>query len=537
MRSLSLLLFALASLCSAQNQTATARNQAAGASNITDKPASVEGIVTNTTTGAPIADAHVMIRMFFENGARNQVYGSTSNADGKYTISGLPAGQFYAFVELPGYIMPAERNRNGASGSLSAGDKKEIKLKLQPAGQIVGRVVDEDGNPALAEVSADNGTTQQFRAGTDEKGQFRIGGLLPGKYKVRAKPVGDILSMPAEIRSDGSIETFELTTWFPGVTDRKSAARVTVGAGSDASGVDIRLVRSRVNYISGKVVGIPAGMQRTFAAIREETGGTRQASLLKPDGTFTIWRVDPGKLRLVAWGSAGTYVESAPLDLELGDRSLENLELRFVDKADVPGQLNYEDDEAKPSPAKAKTNAPAVTGRVALQSTFGFGSFSAPIQDDGTFTLKGVPPNRYRVSLSWSTAYVRSVRLGNVELDKPEIDLSSGAAGATLSLKISSGVAEISGTVTDSKGPAAGVRVVLGPRQKGPFTSNTSIVTGPDGVYKFTRVVPGNYNLYAVDDDDLTYVGGTPDNYEDVLVEVEVKDRDKLTRDLKRHGN
>ena len=226
---------------------------------------------------------------------------------------------------------------------LAAGEKKEFKLKLLPAGSIVGRVVDKDSNPMLAQVFADNGTSMSISVGTDEKGQYRLSGLAPGKYRVKAKPVLYPLGMsqPVETRSDGTADTFEMSTYYPGVADRKSAARVAITSGLDAPGIDIQLVRSPVNHVAGKIFAMPAGMQRPSVQIREENGGSRAFAQSKPDGSFTFWRVDPGPGRVVAMGSAGKFMQTSPVDVEVGQENLENLELRVrqPERHHGPGDL------------------------------------------------------------------------------------------------------------------------------------------------------------------------------------------------------
>ena len=150
-----------------------------------DKPAGVEGTVTNALTGEPLVRAHVTLRGIAGGEARN--LGALTNAEGKFSIASLPAGSYTVTTDHVGFTAVIEHGRTGVQVELRAGDKKDdVKLKLMPTGAITGRVVDADGEPAEGiTVSAERGSMgMRASANTDEKGQFRIGGLAPGKYRV-----------------------------------------------------------------------------------------------------------------------------------------------------------------------------------------------------------------------------------------------------------------------------------------------------------------------------------------------------------------
>ena len=53
---------------------------------------------------------------------------------------------------------------------------------------------------------------------TDPYGQFRMGSLPPGKYRLRAAPRA--LNLPPEIRSDGTTEIHYVTTYYPARSPR-----------------------------------------------------------------------------------------------------------------------------------------------------------------------------------------------------------------------------------------------------------------------------------------------------------------------------
>lgn len=69
-------------------------------------------------------------------------------------------------------------------------------------GSIVGRVIDADGKPVSGVNVAIAGGTQPHRdigAMTNADGEFRLGGMLPGSYEVRARKSAMTGSVQAEV--------------------------------------------------------------------------------------------------------------------------------------------------------------------------------------------------------------------------------------------------------------------------------------------------------------------------------------------------
>src|SRR6516164_1684205 len=95
-----LLLLAAAAIVPAQ-QTAPPRAD--------EKPASVTGEVRNATSGMPVERAHISLRRY-NNGGWDK-YGALTNAEGKYTIAGIPAGTYQVTLDRVGFVPPLEVTR------------------------------------------------------------------------------------------------------------------------------------------------------------------------------------------------------------------------------------------------------------------------------------------------------------------------------------------------------------------------------------------------------------------------------------------
>ncbi len=500
--------------------------------------ASVSGVVANAVTGAPVLRAHVTLRGYINN--KQQTYGALTNGEGKFTIAPLPPGRYSASVERVGFVeRPSSDMDRSRDITLGPGDKREdLQLTLTPTGAISGRVLDPGGEPVQGcNVSAESDAGGAGSATTDDRGQFRIGGMAPGKYRILASPFS--LPFPPEIRTDGTREIHVARSWYPASLDRKSAQRVEVAAG-DVTGIDIHLVETPIVTVSGKVIGAPEG--RTMLQVQPVDGHGGTGSPLWPDGSFRLWRLDPGKYTLfvATQGPGSDRLQSAPIEIEVAATDIEHLELRMIPPFDIPGQLDFDDEGARHTPqmpVRPGQQQPTPKRRIILRPADGSPHHSpgsmqqVEVGADDSFTLEKAPPGRYRLSVSWGP-YVKSVRQGSTETEGDVLDVRNGPNGP-LTLRLGSVRAEISGVVTDSDGPAVGVPVALLLDQPG-TRMQWSAVTDKDGVYRFQHLTPGRYRLLAAENDVISQVQRSEDadEFKDIVEVIEVHGGDKLTQNL-----
>jgi hypothetical protein len=508
-----------------------------------EKPASVEGEVRNSVTGMPIERAHVSLRRYNNNGFDR--YGAMTNGEGKFRITGIPAGAYQFAPERVGYVASPEALRT--SVMLRPDEKKDnFKLTLVPVGTISGRVLDADGQPADAlSVQTEQGGRPVRTGMTDDRGQYRIGGLRPGKYRVRA--ITRNLPIPPEIRTDGTTEVLYADTYHPGALDEKGATRVTVGPASDVTGIDIRLVRTPIVRLAGKVSGMPEGAKNVYLHVQRGNGGQgTQGAQVKPDGTFEIWRLDPGKYTLRATcNNSGEMMASGAVEVEVGDSDVDNIGLTLLTAEEIRGQLEFEDEAAKqglPAPRTGGAQGgpggtpqappPRPQRRILLRDLGHMGQPMGDVSEDGAFTIPKVPPGKYEVSVMGYVAYVKSVRVGDAASDGPLLNLNHGSGGARLTVTLSSAYGEIGGTVRDDKGPVAGARVGLwGTTGVG----TTYFASQADGTYSMKSVAPGTYKLMVLDEGEMDMITSDqgPDESDERVETVEVRPRETVTRDLK----
>ncbi len=495
--------------------------------------ATVEGIVTNSLTGAPLPRVHVTLRDPGDTAATQ--YGALTTEDGKFSIQRIKPGSYAVTGSRVGFVMA-----RGARLSLSLkGDDKngDLSVQLTPTGSISGRVTDAEGKPLEGAAVFVEGSSVRNEFTTDENGHFRIGGLAPGKYRVRASRESTLMptiDMRPEIRADGSVEVHNATTYYPGALTAKQAGKVEARSGEETSDIDIQLVGVPFVRVSGKALGVPPEAGQPFADVTTPDSCCPGVQL-NSEGKFEIWGLDPGKYTVSArWEGAGgmetligRIVQTAPVAFEVAGSNVDNLELRVIPDSDIAGRLVFETpDGTEPVPERKIMLGPGA---------------SAPVAADDTFNLKKVPAGRYVVGLSWDTVYVKSMKLGSQSIDGSVLDLSNGSGGAALTLLLSPATGSVSGTVRDDKGNPAGARVVLTRDGETAGFHARYASAHKDGVYSFPNLPPGNYKLVAVSEDDADLIaprpgGSEPDlsDYEDTMEAIEIHGMETASRDLKR---
>jgi hypothetical protein len=502
-----------------------------------EKPASVQGEVRNSVTGMPIERAHVSLRRYNNDGFDK--YGALTNAEGKFRITGIPAGGYEVTLDRVGYVAPSEMTRGPVM--LTPDEKKDnLQLKLVPVGAISGRVLDADGQPVgWISVEALQGAYAQRSGMTDDRGQYRIGGLSPGKYRVGAVPQN--LPLPPEIRTDGTTEVHYAATYHPGAADEKGGTRVVVGPATDATGIDIRMVRTPIVRLAGKVSGMPEG-QNAYVQVMPANGGQAgaQGTGVKPDGSFEIWRPNPGRYNVRAmYNNSGERMASGAVEVEVGDSDIDNIGLTLLAPEEIRGQLEFEDEGAREAPQMLGGPTPTRVGaqgtplapplrpprRILFRGVSGMGQAMGDVSEDGAFTIPKVTPGKYIVSTQGYVAYVKSIRMGETATEGPVLNLNQGSGGAKVTVTLSSAYGEIGGTVRADKGAVAGARVVLHSTLNTWMSLNAE--SQADGTYSFKSVAPGTYHLLVMDESE------TSADDDDGAETVEVRPKETVTRDLK----
>ncbi len=171
------------------------------------EPCTVSGRVVSAADGTPLQSARVgLIGANAEQ--HREAFGSVTDADGHFEIKKVPPGRYRFVASHAGFISQQYQARGlkgGAMLSLSSGQTvNDAMFRLTRAAVVTGRVVDEAGEPmhrrccqrpSQAHARRDGGLASSPESGaltsvgqriTDDRGEYRMFGLKPGEYYLKA---------------------------------------------------------------------------------------------------------------------------------------------------------------------------------------------------------------------------------------------------------------------------------------------------------------------------------------------------------------
>jgi Carboxypeptidase regulatory-like domain len=167
----------------------------------------VAGRVVTTAEGSPVRSAR--IALMSERSGDVRMYATTSDSDGQSVLKDVPPGRYRFFAIRAGFVDQQYRSQTvdgGAVLALKSGQNvSDILFRMTAAAVVTGLVTNENGEPmslvqvvalrkATEEEMEDEGffqsRKQELRSvasgQTDDRGQYRIFGLKPGEYYIRA---------------------------------------------------------------------------------------------------------------------------------------------------------------------------------------------------------------------------------------------------------------------------------------------------------------------------------------------------------------
>ena len=313
----------------------------------------ISGTVVDGSTGALLPDA--LVTLIPQTGTKlptSYPLRQTADSKGRFVFMDLPEGVYQISGEKFGFLdggfgrdtAPTDPLRDIKVGNGSW--MRSARVNLWRPAVISGSVVDESGEPvvgvfvrALARVRIAG--RDELAAGplamTDDRGRYRLSGLLPGRYVVQVPSVQMAVAAGTRIPNarsnmpEGAIDLDDSVrlmigpyplpppsaagramtygvAFHPNVTAAAQALAVDVAFGDDRSGIDVALSPVPSVRVSGVVEGPPealAGLTlRLLPAGMENLGLGAEAAtaLVAANGTFTFVNVP-----------AGSYTLDAPL--------------------------------------------------------------------------------------------------------------------------------------------------------------------------------------------------------------------------------
>ncbi len=498
--------------------------------------------------GVPVAGASLSIGVVTSTPQSGR--STTTDADGNFVFRDLAARSYRLFASSPGYVTDFD-SVNAAYYHI--GDN--VTLNLIKGGVITGRVLNGIGEPVIAATvtaqrvrdaegkPAQGSTGSGPPAQTDDRGVYRIYGLLPGSYLVVVNSSAGFTTFRAS-PYDGDAPVF-----YPAAT-RDTASEVAVAAGTTASGIDIRYRSEPGHIISGKLSGALEGSRGSSSVnitLRQPGNGTVVSNgfgdvsgatpsyLLRgiPDGEYEITasRFDSEN------GAAAT-----PRRVTVRGADLTGVDLVLNPLATLAGRIVVEpNDPANADASKCNLKRPFSLEEVTLRlqrdeartaqlPSAGFGSSDNTPDTKGEFKLVNLTPGRFRLATSlpnyaWyvkaitttvaalppvaASAARKPVTAGAPAPTAPAITAAAGAlnikagdrqSGVTLTL--AGGAAALQGQLTGKDGAkqAARLRIYLVPAEAAAaedLVRYQEILSHNDGAFELKNLAPGKYWLLA----------------------------------------
>jgi hypothetical protein len=316
----------------------------------------IAGRVVDADSGQGIPGVTVQFALMRPVGAgmmRTGYQPVSTDSQGRFAFSMLPAGQFTATVDSPFIATTGGANYYSQSFAMRVVDiangsqATDVVIRLFKVNSIAGIVRDDAGDPVVgAEVIAFSRVGLQgrppvfsarSRSRTNDRGEYRLVNLPAGQYWVcacsrdvvpfdgqllttlAARPL-DLLSIARRAAvAGGNAADLDTTlrtyapTFFPNTPLASRAERVTVEKGETKQAVDIIVTPVRALRVSGQVIGLPPSTISANSLRLVPAGDLPEAAtittlppmLVQPDGRFDFAGVPPGTYTLELHAVAG----------------------------------------------------------------------------------------------------------------------------------------------------------------------------------------------------------------------------------------
>jgi Carboxypeptidase regulatory-like domain len=477
--------------------------------------ATIRGHVVAADSGLPLRKAQVRV-VPMEPGAgasaaSREPRSATTDADGKYELTGLAAGRYSITAFKTAYVnVTWGQSQTGVPGKPLEVHPGEVVDRLDfslPRGAVfTGRVVDEYGEPlsnvqvSVVQARVINGRrelTPMNSGSTDDLGEFRIFGVLPAQYYVKA--TWRRTGMPADPTS--ADRTGYPETFFPGTVNVDEAQRFTVRAGQTIADLAIALSPVATARIEGTIVDVNGKPLPTAALMIGRTEGNNGFTMgapVQPDGTFIIASLTPGEYTLRTQPMPPAK-DVATMKLTVGAEDIRGLRLVAIPPSTISGRVIVD-----PAQAQSLPNPVMLTAMPSDGQAFG-GMTPARVADDMSFEISAAP-GRHRINWmnlapGWS---IRAIRVNNVDVTDDEIEVKAGENVSGVDVELTNKTATISGTVTSAGGTAAkDYTVLVFAADSRRWTPNSRYLRiarpDQDGRFKVTGLAPADYSVIAVD--------------------------------------
>lgn len=395
-----------------------------------------------------------------------------TDGEGKYVLTGIPDGQRFLTVEMPGY--GTQTRTQSLIFSEVTGVAHVVDFVLQPKVKLAGRVVNSDGEPLAGVdlVAADRSPSivmPNTRCLSDAEGRFEMPAAQATNYQILFRAEGYQPGVANEVAAPAEeLElVLEAQTLFRGIVLEK------------ANGQPLRDFSLRLRYSgSPGAPSTPAGPMQKF---QDAADGAFALAVPQPRGRFVV----------EAQAEGFAPGRSAPFDNRSGNPK-DGIRIELSRGGTITGRLIDTEGRALSgarieSRDSAWSEDPLFTG---LGDYFPTDATHREEVSDGQgrFRLANLGPGIYQVIADTSRHHRTSV--GGIRVEEGgEVDLGDVLLAEGGSLR---------GVLYDSAGTALqGGILSLEPVDVDALLPSRTVKSGVEGAWRLRNLVPGEYFLVA----------------------------------------
>jgi 5-hydroxyisourate hydrolase-like protein (transthyretin family) len=471
----------------------------------------VAGVVVNSVTGAPLAEARVSL---VDTQTRKGVRRQTTSEGGRFAFIGLPAGKFSLEGSKRGYISASyEQHEQYSTAIVTGPDLKtdELVLRLDPMAVLSGHVRDENGEPVRhAQVTLfmeDHGegmnrVNRQSNAIADDLGYFDFSSLIPGTYfvSVSAEPWYAVHAASTTANTaagysgvSSTLDAVYPNTFYSGATEAADATPIVMKAGEHPE-IEVHLNPVPALHIFFRMADdgqnrFPQPQLQKHVFDWEEPAQTSGMVSEEP-GVFELVGVPPGKYSVrVNSGGQGQVAHTIDMNLSRDGEELDTS--RGEPLSSLKLTLKQEEGEALPRELVVLLQdhrLRIVAGR--------------QVDASGEVQFEGLTAGKYAIFCNAQGNGCAVTRTETATLKASGHDVTLGAGvQQELTAWLTAGVVKLEGLAQKAGKPVAGVMVVLIPKdpeaQREYFRRDQSDF---DGTFSVANIMPGTYTIVAVED-------------------------------------
>ncbi|HEX9256069.1 MAG TPA: carboxypeptidase-like regulatory domain-containing protein, partial [Candidatus Angelobacter sp.] len=499
-------------------------------------PAIVEGSVINIQNSRTIPRATVTLLHLKGTGSKSQ----RADGSGHFMFKNVEPGIYRLMAERQGFFSDDRKREYQPQFEVAVGAHvKNLPVRLMPAAVVSGEVLDEYSDPVqdaeirLLGVQMRLGQMDLRVAGkamTNDRGEYRIAGLHPGKYYIvleyKSKALATLTSIVESVNAlqnttddRGKPVKVEMpaipdpaytypSQFYPSTSDFMQAQSLRLSPGDEIA-VNFLLISAPVVSIRGRVTngitgGPPAGAQVSAFWTPYMGGDGIPGQVFKQNGAFEIRGLAPGTYTLRTSFTEDKLAFEGEQTVEVGNQGAENVQIAALPDFAAAGHVTIAGDLKNPIARVMLAFAGEGTmPRVQASASFPEFKFDAQLRPERRYhaAIRNLPEDYYLKSLAIS---------GH---DMPPDNVVVSGMRGDIEIVLSPAGARIEGILFDTGGEPTRGSILLIPDVPDPGPPDLFRRASTDSKGKFTLhgVAPGSYRMLAAESVNLSSEINDPD--------------------------